>query len=267
MVFDNGLIIKNTYINPQKPVNSSTTFPTIEPPDDNSNTTPMDIQENPPHILPNNPQDHSDIDSEFYDSDYEFEEQGESERQAETQTNEQTNEQPKDINLASSSTPQRSTRERVPSQKFLEALTFTIEPFKSNAQPNSYQEAMMSDDSARWKVAMDDEYKSLMDNKTWTLIDLPKGRKPVGCRWVYKIKLKSDGTIDRFKARLVAKGYSQVEGLDFHDTFSPVVKITSIRVLLAWGAWRGLIVHQMDVKSAFLNGTLEELIYMLQPEH
>jgi len=87
---------------------------------------------------------------------------------------------------------------------------------------------------------------------------LPKSRKSIGCRWIFKIKLKSNGTIDRFKARLVAKGYSQIEGLDFHVTFSPVVEITSFCILLAWAGSRSLTIHQMDVKSAFLNGLLEE---------
>jgi hypothetical protein len=88
----------------------------------------------------------------------------------------------------------------------------------------------------------------------------------VGCKWVLKKKLRPDGTIDKYKARLVAKGYTQKEGEDFFDTYSPVARLTTIRVLLSLAASHGLLVHQMDVKTTFLNGELEEEIYMDQPE-
>jgi hypothetical protein len=88
----------------------------------------------------------------------------------------------------------------------------------------------------------------------------------VGCKWVFKKKLRPDGTIDKYKARLVAKGYTQKEGEDFFDTYSSVARLTTIRVLLALAASHGLLVHQMDVKTAFLNGELEEEIYMTQPD-
>ena len=92
------------------------------------------------------------------------------------------------------------------------------------------------------------------------------GCKPFGCKWVFKKKLRPDGTIEKYKARLVAKGYTQKEGEDFFDTYSPVVRLTTIRVLLSLAASHGLLVHQMDVKTAFLNGELEEEIYMEQPD-
>jgi len=97
------------------------------------------------------------------------------------------------------------------------------------------------------------------------LADLPPGSKPIGCKWIFKKKLNPDGSIDKFKARLVAKGYRQKEGVDFFDTYSPVARLTSIRVLIAIASIHNLIVHQMDVRTAFLNGELEEKIYMDQP--
>ena len=98
------------------------------------------------------------------------------------------------------------------------------------------------------------------------MVDLPPGCKSIGCKWVLKKKLKPDGTIDKYKARLVAKGFKQKENIDFFDTFSPVTRITSIRVLISLASIHNLLIHQMDVKTAFLNGELDEEIYMDQPE-
>ncbi|KAD4586033.1 hypothetical protein E3N88_23634 [Mikania micrantha] len=106
----------------------------------------------------------------------------------------------------------------------------------------------------------------ILQNHTWELVDLPPGCKPLGYRWIFKRKMKADGSIDKYKARLVIKGFRQKEGVDYFDTYSPVTRITSIRLVLAIAALRNLEVHQMDVKTAFLNGDLEEEIYMEQPE-
>lgn len=134
-------------------------------------------------------------------------------------------------------------------------------------EPQTYQEAVSHPtEGKQWTEGIASEYKSLIDNKTWELEDLPAGRKAVTCKWVFKRKLNPDGTVARFKARLVAKGYSQVKGLDYTETFSPVVRATSIRTLFAIAAQYDYKMEHMDVKTAFLNGTLEESIYMNQPE-
>ena len=107
---------------------------------------------------------------------------------------------------------------------------------------------------------------SLESNRTWHLVDLPPGCKAIGCKWVLRKKLKPDGSVDKYKARLVAKGFRQRKNIDFFDTFSPVTRIASIRVLISIASLNNLLIHQMDVKTAFLNGDLEEEIYMEQPE-
>jgi hypothetical protein len=128
--------------------------------------------------------------------------------------------------------------------------------------PETFAEASGHPD---WDTTMNEEYRSLMENDTWDLVPLPKGRKLVRCKWVYQTKYASDGSIERHKARLVAKGFSQVEGIDYNETFAPVAKMNSIRLVLALAASHKWEVHQMDVKSAFLHGDLKEEIYMEQP--
>jgi hypothetical protein len=132
--------------------------------------------------------------------------------------------------------------------------------------PKTIEEAYSSPDADLWKEAIQSEMDSIMSNGTWEVVDRPYGCKPVGCEWVFKKKLKPDGTIEKYKARLVAKGYTQKEGEDYFDTYSPVARLTTIRVLLSLVGSHGLFVHQMDVKTAFLNGELEEEIYMDHPD-
>ena len=110
------------------------------------------------------------------------------------------------------------------------------------------------------------EIDSIKKNNTWTLVDLPKGAKPIGCKWIFKKKYHPDGSIEKYKARLVAKGFSQKPNIDYFNTFAPVTRISSIRVLLALASIHKLVIHQMDVKTTFLNGEVEEEIYMTQPE-
>ena len=114
---------------------------------------------------------------------------------------------------------------------------------------------------------MKDEMKSMEDNGVWDLIELPKGSKPIGCKWIFKTKRDSNGNVERYKARLVAKGFTQREGIDYKETFSPVSSKDSFRTIMALVAHFDLELHQMDVKTAFLNGNIDETIYMVQPEN
>src|ERR1044072_1369287 len=125
---------------------------------------------------------------------------------------------------------------------------------------------MESDNSEDWINAMKEELKSMDDNNVWDLVELPKGSKRVGCKWVFKTKRDSKDNIERYKARLVAKGFTQKDGIDYKETFSPVSKKDSWRNVLSLVAHYDLELHQMDVKTAFLTGDLEEEVYMDQPE-
>ena len=133
-------------------------------------------------------------------------------------------------------------------------------------EPSTMEEAKSSDHAPEWKVATDAEYNSLIENKTWKLVELPPGRKAIGCKWVFKLKHNVDGIVERFKARLVAKGYAQKYGIDYDEIFSPVVCFSSIHLLLAFAVQHDFLIHQMDVQTAFLNGKLDEEIYMQQLE-
>lgn len=112
---------------------------------------------------------------------------------------------------------------------------------------------------------MQNEYDTLMRNKTWSLISCPTNINLVGCKWIYKVKRKFDGTIERYKARLVAQGYSQEEGVDYFETFSLVIKPTTIRLVLSLAISNGWGIRQLDINNAFLNGDLQEAVYMKQP--
>ena len=128
--------------------------------------------------------------------------------------------------------------------------------------PNNVSQALQD---PNWKKAMDEEMRALDDNQTWELVRLPKGKKPVGCRWVYTIKCNSDGTLERYKARLVARGYTQTYGIDYLETFAPVAKMNSIRILISLAVNLDWELHQYDIKNAFLYGELKEEIYMDVP--
>jgi hypothetical protein len=116
-----------------------------------------------------------------------------------------------------------------------------------------------------WSRAIQEEMEALLKNNTWNLVSLPKGKKTVGCKWVFSLKYKVDGSIERYKARLVAKGYTQTYGVDYQETFSPVAKLNTVRVLLSIAANLDWPLHQFDVKNAFLHGDLEEEVYMDVP--
>uniref|UniRef100_A0A2N9I8W4 Integrase catalytic domain-containing protein n=1 Tax=Fagus sylvatica TaxID=28930 RepID=A0A2N9I8W4_FAGSY len=129
-------------------------------------------------------------------------------------------------------------------------------------EPHSYREASSN---PLWQAAMAEELDALSRTRTWDLVDLPPEKSVVGCKWVFKIKTRSDGSIERYKARLVAKGFTQEYGIDYEETFAPVARLSSVRTLLAVAASRQWQLFQMDVKNAFLNGDLSEEVYMQPP--
>jgi hypothetical protein len=125
---------------------------------------------------------------------------------------------------------------------------------------------MNSPDHQRWKQAIQDEYDSLIHNQTWTVTKLPSNRSSIKSRWVFKIKPGVNGADSRYKARLVAKGYSQRFGIDYEETFAPVAKQDTLRMVLSLVAVYNLEMKQLDIKTAFLYGELEEELYLEQPE-
>jgi histone deacetylase 1/2 len=129
-------------------------------------------------------------------------------------------------------------------------------------EPETPQEALKD---SKWRKAMQEEYDVLIKNKTWHLVPPSQGKNIIDCKWVLKIKRKSDGSIERYKARLVAKGFKQRYGIDYEDTFSPVVKIATVKLVLSVAVSRGWNLRQLDVQNAFFHGVLEEEVYMRQP--
>lgn len=132
----------------------------------------------------------------------------------------------------------------------------------TEVEPSTIKQALAS---FHWKQAMDTEIQALTANKTWTLTTLPPNRRAIGCKWVYRVKHNADGSLNKYKARLVAKGYNQLAGTDYGETYAPVIKPTTIRILLSLAISYKWTIEQIDVKNAFINGHLEEDIYMMQP--
>ncbi|WVZ83632.1 hypothetical protein U9M48_030760 [Paspalum notatum var. saurae] len=157
---------------------------------------------------------------------------------------------------------QRERRSAIPS----DYVTYVSEDMGKADDPTSFKKTMTSVNSSKWFEAMEDELKSMSTNDVWDLVEIPNGVKKVGCKWVYKTKYDSKGKVEKFKARLVAKGFLQKEGIDYDETFSPVSTKDSFKIVMALVAHYDLELHQMDVKTAFLNGDLLENIYMAQPE-
>ncbi|CAI7871281.1 unnamed protein product [Closterium sp. NIES-53] len=139
-------------------------------------------------------------------------------------------------------------------------------PVEMPGEPATLKEALESSDAEEWKKAMDSELKSIEENDTWELVELPEGRKAITSKWLFKIKSDADGKIERYKSRLVVKGYQQKEKVDYKELFAPVVKPTTLQTLLAGAAIKGWVVKQMDVTTVFLNKVLEEEIFMAKPE-
>lgn len=123
-------------------------------------------------------------------------------------------------------------------------------------EPTSFTQAKHFDE---WLKAMNEELLALESTNTWTVCSLPPGKHAIRCKWVYKIKINPDGIIERYKARLVAKGYTQEEGIDFAETFSPVAKMTTVKTLLSVSAAKKWSLTQLDISNAFLNGDLHDI--------
>lgn len=166
--------------------------------------------------------------------------------------------------------PRRSERERRAPERYGDWATEAHFALSAQAfvedDPISIAQAKQRSDWKQWEKAINEEHSSLMKNDTWTVCHLPKGRKAISSKWVFKLKRTSNGDIDKYKARVVARGFSQLAGFDYNETYAPVAKLTTLRILLSIAAQLNLKVHQMDVKGAFLNGDLSEEIYMNLPE-
>lgn len=144
----------------------------------------------------------------------------------------------------------------------LAGLAYTV----SVAEPLTMEEALSGEQADEWRIAMDDEFGSLVANKTWTLEKPPPGVTPIPVKWVYKVKRDAHGDLERYKARLVVKGYRQREGIDFQEVFAPVSKYSTLRTVLSIAAAEDMKIHQLDIKTAFLNGELEEDVWCEQPQ-
>ena len=155
----------------------------------------------------------------------------------------------------------RSARERKSNPKYAAVCTSTFALLVSDHI--YFEEAAKK---CEWCKAMEEELWAIQKNETWDLVDSLEGKNVIGLKWVYRTKYNADGTIQKHKARLVAKGYAQQLGVDFEETFSHVACFETVRVFLALAAQPGQPIHQFDVKSAFLNGELEEEVYVAQPE-
>jgi hypothetical protein len=136
----------------------------------------------------------------------------------------------------------------------------------STAEPTSYRQSPQRSDADLWHTACEEEMEAHRLNGTWEIVKLPPGKRAIGSRWFVKVKHHADGSLDRYKSRLVAKGYSQCPGFDFKETFAPTVRYSTIRIVLALAALEDLELRSVDISHAYLNGTLEEEIYMQQPE-
>ena len=159
---------------------------------------------------------------------------------------------------------QRTRRFAIPDDYivYLQDYEFDV---SNSSEPVTFQEVMNSPQSEPWMDAMRDELSSMSQNEVWELVELPKGCKPIECKWVNKIRRDSNIQVERYKARLVTKGHSQREGIDFKETFAPVSTKDSLRIIMAIVAHFDLEFNQMDVRTAFLNEYLYEDVYMTQP--
>ena len=166
-------------------------------------------------------------------------------------------------------TLRRSQRERNLPGKFIDFFTSYSADASSNFitdVPENFKDIFGRSDEDKWLKSIDEELQSMKENNVWKIVDLPKGAKQLNSKWVFRIKLDENGNPARYKARLVAKGFMQKQGIDYNETYSPVAKLTTIRVVLAVAVRHKYHLHQLDVKTAFLHGLLEEKIYMSLPD-
>jgi hypothetical protein len=133
----------------------------------------------------------------------------------------------------------------------------------SDAKPSSFEEA---EKLQVWKDSMLEEYKSIIKNNVWDIVQRPKDKSVVSSKWMYKIKHEADGSVEKFKARFVDRGFTQKEGIDYKETFSPVARYTSVRAIISLASVLGWKLHQMDVKTTFLNGNIEQEVFVEQPD-
>lgn len=183
----------------------------------------------------------------------------ESEEEEEAAENQEIADQEPPENPEGTRKSQRSNK-GVPPQRLIE--TFSA---MDHQEPRSFREAMISPKKVEWKMAMEEEIRSLIENQTWELVVLPPGKKTIGCKWIYKMKTDENGKIVRYKARLVALGFSQKFGVDYDLVFAPVVRQITLRTVLAIASCRRMRVKHVDIKTAYLYGDLDETIYMRQP--
>lgn len=195
--------------------------------------------------------------------------ENESESEEEIQTDSDVDESESDNQEEIESNPirksQRGNKGKLPAH-FDDYLMFTNDnkPINDN-EPRNLKEVRESPNRGKWFEAMQEELKSIHENETWELVDLPEEKNAIGSKWVYKIKYNQDGSVARYKARLVAQGFDQKFGMDYDEVFAPVGRSTTFRTLLSVAAHRGYSVKQYDIETAFLNGKLSEEIYMKQP--
>lgn len=149
------------------------------------------------------------------------------------------------------------------SDQLTEAHKVLLTSVSSLNEPHSYAQASTDPE---WVNVMEKELQALEDNETWTIMPLPPNKKPIGSKWVYKVKLNADGSVERYKARLVAKGYNQTYGIDYSDSFSPVAKVVTVRLLVSLSTSNNWFLHQLDINNAFLHDFLEEEVYLTPPE-
>jgi hypothetical protein len=156
--------------------------------------------------------------------------------------------------------PRTSVRTSIPPQRYLGYAALMSDIIES--EPTCFKEAITRQE---WKDSMMEEYTSIMKNDVWEIVPRPKNKSIVSSKWIYRIKHATDGNIDKYKARFVAQGFSQKEGVDYDETFSLVARYTSIRAIMSIATHMGWRIHQMDVKTSFLNGKIEEEVYLEQP--